>query len=163
MPTRPSTVAPEPFYNSLAYSFSTMGLGSDMYRQQILDHYKNPRNYGELEDPTFTHVGENPMCGDEIRMDVKLDDDEETIKQVAFSGDGCAISQASASMLSKELRGKTVDELLEMDRDDVIDMLGVDISPMRVKCAVLAEKVAQDGAEIYQGDLDVEKTTTEDD
>jgi len=140
-----------------------MGLGSDMYRQQILDHYKNPRNYGKLEDPTFTHIGENPMCGDEIRMDVKLDDDEETIEQVAFSGDGCAISQASASMLSKELRGKTVDELLEMDRDDVVDMLGVDISPMRVKCAVLAEKVAQDGAEIYQGDLDVEKTTTEED
>src|SRR6056297_3609082 len=163
MPTRPSTVAPEPFYNSLAYSCSTMGLGSDMYRQQILDHYKNPRNYGELEDPTFTHVGENPMCGDEIRMDVKLDDDEETIKQVAFSGDGCAISQASASMLSKELRGKTVDELLEMDRDDVIDMLGVDISPMRVKCAVLAEKVAQDGAEIYLGEKDIDKTTTEDD
>jgi len=140
-----------------------MGLGSDMYRQQILDHYKNPRNYGKLEDPTFTHIGENPMCGDEIRMDVKLDDDEETIEQVAFSGDGCAISQASASMLSSKLRGKTVDELLEMDRDDVIDMLGVDISPMRVKCAVLAEKVAQDGAEIYQGDLDVDKTTTEDD
>ncbi|OIB55436.1 Fe-S cluster assembly sulfur transfer protein SufU [Natrialba sp. SSL1] len=144
-----------------------MGLGSDMYRQQILDHYKNPRNYGQLEDPTFTHIGENPMCGDEIRMDVKLaedgDDDAETIERVAFSGDGCAISQASASMLSNELRGKTVDELLEMDRDDVIDMLGVDISPMRVKCAVLAEKVAQDGAEIYQGELDVEKTTTEDD
>ncbi|MDQ2050845.1 SUF system NifU family Fe-S cluster assembly protein [Natronolimnohabitans sp. A-GB9] len=139
-----------------------MGLGSDMYRQQILDHYKNPRNYGKLEDPTFTHVGENPMCGDEIRMDVVLDDDEETIEQVAFSGDGCAISQASASMLSKELQGKTVDELLEMDRDDIIDMLGVDISPMRVKCAVLAEKVAQDGAEIYMGELEKDKTTTED-
>ncbi|APW97185.1 iron-sulfur cluster assembly scaffold protein [Halobiforma lacisalsi AJ5] len=144
-----------------------MGLGSDMYRQQILDHYKNPRNYGELEDPTFTHVGENPMCGDEIRIDVKLaedgeSDDEETIKQVAFSGDGCAISQASASMLSKELQGKTVEELLEMDRDDVVDMLGVDISPMRVKCAVLAEKVAQDGAKIHRDELDVDKTTTED-
>ncbi|ADB59120.1 SUF system FeS assembly protein, NifU family [Haloterrigena turkmenica DSM 5511] len=139
-----------------------MGLGSDMYRQQILDHYKNPRNYGELEDPTFTHIGENPMCGDEIRMDVKLGDDEETIEHVAFKGDGCAISQASASMLSKELRGKTLEELQEMDRNDVIGMLGVDISPMRVKCAVLAEKVAQDGAEIYQGELDVEKTTTED-
>ncbi|WP_293031433.1 Fe-S cluster assembly sulfur transfer protein SufU [Natronococcus sp.] len=138
-----------------------MGLGSDMYRQQILDHYKNPRNYGKLEDPTFTHVGENPMCGDEIRMDVRLEDDEETIEYVAFSGDGCAISQASASMLSSELQGKSVDELLEMDRDDVIDMLGVDISPMRVKCAVLAEKVAQDGAEIYRGELDKEKTSTE--
>ncbi len=61
-----------------------MGIGgSDMYRQQILDHYKNPRNYGEIEDPTFTHIGENPMCGDEIRMDIVLDDDEETIERVA--------------------------------------------------------------------------------
>ncbi|WP_290816521.1 Fe-S cluster assembly sulfur transfer protein SufU [Halovivax sp.] len=141
-----------------------MGLGSDMYRQQILDHYKNPRNYGELEDPTFSHVGENPMCGDEIRIDVDLseDGDEAVIEAVAFSGDGCAISQAAASMLSSELQGKTVDELLEMDRDDVTELLGVDISPMRVKCAVLAEKVAQDGAEIYRGELDKEKTTTED-
>ncbi|OVE83582.1 iron-sulfur cluster assembly scaffold protein [Natronolimnobius baerhuensis] len=143
-----------------------MGLGSDMYRQQILDHYKNPRNYGQLEEPTFTHIGENPMCGDEIRMDVTLADEDDgetqTIERVAFSGDGCAISQASASMLSTKLQGKTLEELLEMDRDDIIDMLGVDISPMRVKCAVLAEKVAQDGAEIYQGELDVEKTTTED-
>jgi nitrogen fixation NifU-like protein len=138
-----------------------MGMGSDMYRQQILDHYKNPRNYGELEDPTFSHVGENPMCGDEIRVDVSLDD-EKTIQQVAFSGDGCAISQAAASMLSQQLHGKSVDELLDMDRDDVIDMLGVEISPMRVKCAVLAEKVAQDGYEIYKGELDVEKTSTED-
>ena len=141
-----------------------MGLGSDMYRQQILDHYKNPRNYGELEDPTFGHVGENPMCGDEIRMDVALgtEDDEEVIERVAFSGDGCAISQASASLLTSELEGKTVDELLAMDRDDVVDLLGVDISPMRIKCAVLAEKVAQDGAEIYRGELETERTTTED-
>ncbi|WP_225335516.1 Fe-S cluster assembly sulfur transfer protein SufU [Halomicrobium urmianum] len=141
-----------------------MGIGgSDMYRQQILDHYKNPRNSGELEDPTFTHIGENPMCGDEIEMDVRLDDDEETIERVAFRGDGCAISQASASMLSKKLHGMSVDELEELDRDDVVDMLGVDISPMRIKCAVLAEKVAQDGAEIYFGEKDLDKTSTEDD
>ena len=141
-----------------------MGLGSDMYRQQILDHYKNPRNYGELEDPTFSHVGENPMCGDEIRIDVALaeSDGDERIVDIAFSGDGCAISQASASMLTSDLEGRTVEELLAMDRDDVVEMLGVDISPMRIKCAVLAEKVAQDGAEIYYGDLDEEKTTTED-
>jgi len=140
-----------------------MGLGSDMYRQQILDHYKNPRNYGEIEDATFTHVGENPMCGDEIRMDVVLADDEETIEAVRFSGDGCAISQASASMLTGELHGMTLEELGEMDRDDVVELLGVDISPMRVKCAVLAEKVAQDGADIYRGELeDVDVTRTED-
>jgi nitrogen fixation NifU-like protein len=136
-------------------------MGSDMYRQQILDHYKNPRNYGELEEATFSHVGENPMCGDEIEMYVKLDDDDEKIEFVSFTGDGCAISQASASMLSEKLQGTTLEELDEMDRDDVIDMLGVDISPMRVKCAVLAEKVAQDGADIYTGEKDLDKTKTE--
>jgi len=86
------------------------------------------------------------MCGDTIEMDVVLDESEETIEHVAFRGDGCAISQASASMLSEQLQGTTIEELQEMDRDDVVDMLGVDISPMRIKCAVLAEKVAQDGA-----------------
>ena len=140
-----------------------MSMGSDMYRQQILDHYKNPRNYGELDEKTYTHAGENPMCGDEIAIDVKLDDDEETIERIAFRGDGCAISQASASMLSQKLHGMSVEEMREMDRDDVIDMLGVDISPMRVKCAVLAEKVVQDGAEIYEGEKELDKTTTEED
>jgi nitrogen fixation NifU-like protein len=139
-----------------------MSMGSDMYRQQILDHYKNPRNYGELDNPTFSHVGENPMCGDEITVDVTLEDDGETIEYAAFRGDGCAISQASASMLTGELNGMTLDELAELDRDDVIDLLGVDISPMRVKCAVLVEKVAQDGAKIYAGEkTDLEKTRTE--
>lgn len=138
-----------------------MSMGSDMYRQQILDHYKNPRNYGELDDPTFSHVGENPMCGDEITVDVNLEDDGETIKYAAFRGDGCAISQASASMLTSELQGMTLDELAELDRDDVIDLLGVDISPMRVKCAVLIEKVAQDGAKIHKGEKDLSVTKTE--
>ncbi|ACV11402.1 SUF system FeS assembly protein, NifU family [Halorhabdus utahensis DSM 12940] len=152
------------FFGECHVSNDTMGIGgSDMYRQQILDHYKNPRNYGEIEGATFTHVGENPMCGDTIEMDVVLDDDEETIEAVAFQGDGCAISQASASMLSERLEGMTIEELEALDRDDVIDMLGVDISPMRVKCAVLAEKVAQDGAEIYFGEKDLDMTSTEDD
>jgi nitrogen fixation NifU-like protein len=137
-------------------------MGSDMYRQQILDHYKNPRNYGELDDATFSHVGENPSCGDTIRIDVRLEADGETIDFVSFSGDGCAISQASASMLTDRLRGMTLDELAELDRNDVTEMLGVDISPMRIKCAVLAEKVAQDGAKIYREDLDIDTTTTED-
>jgi nitrogen fixation NifU-like protein len=140
-----------------------MGLGgSDMYRQQILDHYKSPRNYGELEEPTFTHVGENPMCGDTIEIDVTLAEDGETIERVAFRGDGCAISQASASMLTERMAGMTLDELDDLDRDDVVDMLGVDISPMRVKCAVLAEKVAQDGAAIYRDEIEIDRTTTED-
>ncbi|MEZ3116775.1 iron-sulfur cluster assembly scaffold protein [Halobaculum sp. MBLA0147] len=139
-----------------------MGGGSDMYRQQILDHYKNPRNYGELEEPDFSHTGENPSCGDTITVDVRLADDGETIERVVFSGDGCAISQASASMLSERLHGMTLAELEELDRDDVTEMLGVDISPMRIKCAVLARQVAQDGAKLHEGDIeDLDVTKTE--
>ncbi|WP_073309063.1 Fe-S cluster assembly sulfur transfer protein SufU [Halobaculum gomorrense] len=140
-----------------------MGGGSDMYRQQILDHYKNPRNYGELDDVTFSHTGENPSCGDTITVDVRLEDDGETIDYVAFSGDGCAISQASASMLSERLQGMTLEELEAMDTDDITEMLGVDISPMRIKCAVLARQVAQDGAKLHEGEIDdLDVTKTED-
>ena len=135
--------------------------GSDMYRQQILDHYKNPRNYGELDDATFEHVGENPMCGDTIKLFVQLAEDGDTVEYVSFIGDGCAISQASASLLSEELQGMSLEAVREMDRDDIIDMLGVEVSPMRVKCAVLAEKVAQDGAAIHAGDKELDETTTE--
>ncbi len=131
-----------------------------MYREQILDHYKNPRNYGELEEHTFSHLGENPMCGDEIEVFVRLDD-EDRIEYASFQGDGCAISQASASMLTSHIRGMSMEELQELGTDDVLDLLGIEVTPMRVKCAVLAEKVAQDGAEIYEGEREAEKTTTE--
>ena len=133
-----------------------------MYRQQILDHYKNPRNYGEMADPDFSHVGENPSCGDTIKVDVKLADDDETIEEVSFTGDGCAISQAAASLLTKKLPGTSIEELQAMDTDDITEMLGVEISPMRIKCAVLARQVAQDGAKLYRGELDEkERTITE--
>ncbi len=140
-----------------------MGMGSDMYRQQILDHYKNPRNYGELEDPDISHVGENPSCGDTIEMQIKLDDAEEVIEYVSFTGDGCAISMASTSMLSEHLQGMGLKELAEMETDDVTEMLGVDISPMRIKCAVLGRQVAQDGVKLEDGSVeDLEITTPED-
>ena len=139
-----------------------MSMGSDMYRQQILDHYKNPRNYGELAAPTFSHRGHNPSCGDEIEFDVALAEDGETIESVAFHGEGCAISQAAASLLGERLPGMTLAEVDALDRDDAVEMLGGDISPMRVKCAVLAEKVVQDGAAIYRGDRDDETTALED-
>jgi nitrogen fixation NifU-like protein len=132
-----------------------------MYRQQILDHYKNPRNYGELEDADIEHVGENPMCGDTIKMFIRLAEDGDTIEHVSFVGDGCAISQASASMLSGELRGRSMADVEAMDRDDIVDMLGVELSPMRIKCAVLAEKVAQDGIAIHNDEIEVDETTTE--
>lgn len=136
-----------------------MAPGTDMYRERILDHYKRPRNHGELEDPTFSHRGENPVCGDDLTIDVGLDGDE--ITSIAFRGDGCAISQAAASLLTEELPGMTLEEVHELDRDDIVDLLGVDISPMRIKCAVLAEKIVQDGAKIYEGELDLDETTTE--
>ena len=138
-----------------------MGMGSDMYRQQILDHYKNPRNKGDMPDPDFSHTGENPSCGDTITVNVTLEDDGETIEYVTFTGDGCAISQASASMLSERLQGTTLSELEAMGTDDITEMLGVDISPMRIKCAVLARQVAQDGAAMHQGE-EIDRTTTED-
>ena len=137
-----------------------MGLGSDMYRQQILDHYKNPRNKGEMPDPDFSHTGENPSCGDTITVNVTLEADNETIEYVTFTGDGCAISQASASMLSERLPGTTLSELEAMGTDDITEMLGVDISPMRIKCAVLARQVAQDGATMHEGG-EIDRTTTE--
>ncbi|MDR5656197.1 iron-sulfur cluster assembly scaffold protein [Halodesulfurarchaeum sp. HSR-GB] len=135
-----------------------MSMGSDMYRQQILDHYKNPRNYGELDSPTFSHRGYNPSCGDEIEFDVELAADGETIEAATFHGEGCAISQAAASMLGERLPGMTLADVEAMDRDDMTEMLGGDISPMRIKCAVLAEKVVQDGIEIYRGERDPETT-----
>ncbi|MDZ7849858.1 MAG: iron-sulfur cluster assembly scaffold protein [Halodesulfurarchaeum sp.] len=138
-----------------------MSMGSDMYRQQILDHYKNPRNYGELAEPTFSHRGHNPSCGDDLEFDVELADDGETIESVAFRGEGCAISQAGASLLGQQLPGMTLEEVQELEREDMVDLLGGEISPMRIKCAVLAEKVVQDGAAIYTGDLEDQTTQLE--
>ena len=129
-----------------------MSLGSDMYRQQILDHYKNPRNYGKLDDPTFSHTGENISCGDEYTFDIKLDEEKTTIIAIAFRGEGCAISKAAASMLSEVVIGKTIDEIYEMDRDDILELLGVEVTPMRIKCAVLAEKIIQDGVRLYRAE-----------
>lgn len=124
---------------------------SDMYREQILDHYRNPRNYGELEEPTFTQRGDNPLCGDEIEVEVALDDDGK-IAELRFHGKGCAISQASTSMLSERVTGEDPDAILEMDRDDVLDMLGIPISPVRVKCAVLGLVVLKHGIKVHRGE-----------
>jgi nitrogen fixation NifU-like protein len=130
----------------------SMALGSDMYRQQILDHYKYPRNYGELKNPTFSHTGENTSCGDEYTIDVELDSEDKIIVAISFRGEGCAISKASASMLSEVVIGKTIEEVYGMGRDDIIELLGVEVTPMRIKCAVLAEKIIQEGLQLYEND-----------
>ena len=112
----------------------------DMYREVILDHYKNPRNKGTLDPHDFTYEDENPLCGDKLRIDVRLDD-QQRVKEVAFSGRGCAISQASASMLTEAIMGKTLDEVKQMGKDDILEMLGIELGPVRLKCALLSLKV----------------------
>jgi nitrogen fixation NifU-like protein len=112
----------------------------DLYREQILEHYKRPHNFGELDDADLEFFDSNPLCGDELRVQLKLDS-EGRVSDVAFSGHGCAISQASASLVSDELAGKTPEEILRLDRDFVLELLGIDISATRMKCALLALKV----------------------
>ena len=111
-----------------------------LYREQILDHYKHPHNFGELDDADLEFEDNNPLRGDELRVQLKVGDDGR-IEEVRFSGQGCAISQASASMVSDEIKGLTPEELLRLDRDFVLELLGIDISATRMKCALLALKV----------------------
>jgi nitrogen fixation NifU-like protein len=111
----------------------------DLYRDQILDHYKNPRNWGEIEHADLEFEDTNPLCGDELKVQLVVEDGK--VAQVAFSGHGCAISQASASLASEELEGMPVDDLVRLDKDFVLDLLGIDISATRMKCALLTLKV----------------------
>jgi nitrogen fixation NifU-like protein len=108
----------------------------DLYRDYILEHYRHPHNFGVLDAPTAKYEGANPLCGDRITM--MLDVQDGVVRDVAFTGRGCAISQASASLLTDEIRGKKVEEVGRMTPDDVLDLIGVEISPARLKCALLS-------------------------
>lgn len=119
----------------------------NMYKQRIISNYKNPKNHGkprELEQYSSSEAV-NPNCGDEIEAFVKAED--EKIQDVRFKAEGCAISIASASLLSEELKGMEKEEIEDMDRDDVTDILGIDINPMRLKCALLARDAFLDSFE----------------
>jgi len=122
----------------------------DLYRENILDHYRNPRNYGELEDPDISHEEYNPLCGDRITIQLKVNDDD-VIEAVRFHGHGCAISQASASMLTEMIEGMTLDEVKKITKEDVLEMLGIPIGPVRLKCALLSLKALKAG--VYGIDL----------
>src|SRR5436853_2199716 len=111
-----------------------------LYREQILEHYKHPRNFGELADADLEFEDNNPLCGDELKVQIKVDD-EHRVTDIGFTGHGCAISQASASMVSDEVIGMPVDELLKLDKSFVLELLGIDISATRMKCALLSLKV----------------------
>lgn len=122
----------------------------DMYREYILEHYRNPQNYGTLDDASFDAEGQNPLCGDELQVQVAVDDDK-TIRAVRFTGQGCAISQASMSILSDEIIGRSLDEVAAMTRDDIVELLGIPLTPVRLKCALLGLVVVKMGMHEYAG------------
>jgi nitrogen fixation protein NifU and related proteins len=109
----------------------------DLYRDEILEHYRRPHNFGTLLEPDAAHEGSNPLCGDRITMMLSFSADGR-VADVAFTGRGCAISQASASLLTDEVRGRSLEELERLQASDVLDLLGIEISPARMKCALLS-------------------------
>jgi nitrogen fixation NifU-like protein len=117
----------------------------DFYRDFILDHYRNPRNFGTLEAATVTAQDLNPLCGDQIRMDLRVND-LGVVEDVRFSGKGCAISQASASMLTEEVKGMKLEDVAKLGKDIVLENVGIGISPTRMKCATLGLRVLKSAA-----------------
>ncbi|GBD38891.1 Zinc-dependent sulfurtransferase SufU [bacterium HR37] len=111
--------------------------------EYILDHYKNPRNYGTLPDADVSYEEGNPSCGDVVRIDLKIEDNK--VVDAKFSGQGCTISQASASILTEMIMGKSLEEIKEISKEDMLNALGIRISPIRFKCALLALKVLKSG------------------
>ena len=120
-------------------------MNGDIYREQIIDLYENPLNFGKLDPADFSYEEDNRLCGDVIRIDVRLDANGR-IEEVAWSGDGCAISQASASLLTEEIKGKTLAEVKGFPKEELLDLIGVPLSMARIKCALLSLKVLKAGA-----------------
>ncbi len=108
-----------------------------LYREVILDHYRNPRGHGELDEPDAQAEGQNPLCGDEVSIYVSFADDGETIEEVKFSGRGCAISQAATSMLTEMVTGRKATEIATLPKDELLEEIGIPLTPVRLKCAIL--------------------------
>lgn len=117
----------------------------DFYKDFILDHYRNPRNFGHLASPDAAAEDSNPLCGDQIRIELAVDSDRR-VREVRFSGKGCAISQASVSMLTDSVKGKTLEEIARLPKEAVLENVGIGISPTRMKCAMLGLKVLKSAA-----------------
>jgi nitrogen fixation protein NifU and related proteins len=120
----------------------TFGVDS-IYREIILEHYQHPKNKGTLDPADFTYEDTNPLCGDEIRIDVRVQDNH--VSEIRFSGRGCAVSQASASILTEMVEGKSLDEVKAIGKDELLDEIGIPVSPARIKCALLGLKVLKAG------------------
>lgn len=116
----------------------------DLYREVIIERYKNPLYKGELEPCDIRFEDENPLCGDHIRIDLRVDDQNRVV-EAAYSGHGCAISQASADLLLESIIGKSLDEVKKLTKEDVLDLLGIELGPVRLKCALLSLKVLKAG------------------
>lgn len=115
----------------------------ELYREHILEHYKYPRNRGVLEKPDITYKDTNPLCGDEVQIDLKVTEDR--VADVRFQAKGCAISQAATSMLTEMIEGKTLDELRKIGKREILEELGLELGPVRLKCALLCLKVLKSG------------------
>ena len=116
----------------------------DLYRELIIDRYKNPHFRGSLEPHDKSFWVDNPLCGDHIRMDIRING-ENRVSEVAFDGHGCAISQATADLLAESIVGKSLDEVKMITKQDILDMLGIELGPVRLKCALLSLKVLKAG------------------
>lgn len=116
----------------------------DLYRELIIERYKNPLYRGELDPHDISFEDENPVCGDHLRIDLRVDDND-IVTEAAFSGQGCSISQASADLLVESIIGKSLDEIRSLTKDDVLDLLGIELGPVRLKCALLSLKVLKGG------------------
>jgi nitrogen fixation NifU-like protein len=117
----------------------------DLYRELIIDRYKNPQFRGILEPNDITFEDDNPLCGDHIRIDIRLNG-EDRVQEAVFDGHGCAISQASADLLVESILGKTLDEVKKLNKQDVLTLLGIELGPVRLKCALLSLMVLKAGA-----------------
>lgn len=116
----------------------------DLYREVIIERYKNPIYKGELDPCDIRFEDENPLCGDHIRIDLRVDT-VGNVTEAAFSGHGCAISQASADLLLESVQGKSLDEIKQLNKEDVLDLIGIELGPVRLKCALLSLKVLKAG------------------
>ena len=112
-------------------------LDQQMYREVILDHYKNPRGHGALEHADAHAEGQNPLCGDEVSIFVRFGEDGETIEDIGFEGRGCAISQASTSMLTEMVKGRKAEEIAALPKEELLEEIGIPLTPIRLKCAIL--------------------------